>query len=85
MGIFVLYTMFTTYAAPLASLGIPCPFFFVPAILPFTCHLPPFPSTPNERRLTFRIVLQDEAQITGVALTAWITIRSVPTLFVAAQ
>ena len=61
MGIFALYTMFTTYAVPLASLVIPHPFFFVPAILLFTHRRPPFPSIPNKQRLTFRVVLQDEA------------------------
>ena len=61
MGISVLYTMFTTYAAPLASPVIPHPFLFVPAILLFThCH-PPFPSIPNRWQLTFRIMLQDKA------------------------
>ena len=33
MGVFVLYTMFTTHAAPLAFPVIPHPFLFVPAIL----------------------------------------------------
>ena len=61
MGISALYTMFTTYAVPLASLVIPHPSFFVPAILLFTCRRPPFPSIPNKQWLTFRVVLQDEA------------------------
>jgi hypothetical protein len=61
MGIFALYTMFTTYAVPLASLVIPHPSFFVPAILLFTRRRPPFPSIPNKQRLTFRVVPQDEA------------------------
>ena len=46
---------------PLASLLTPRPSFFVPAILLFTRCRPPFPSIPNKRRLTFRVVLQDEA------------------------
>jgi hypothetical protein len=61
MGIFALYIMFTTYAAPLASLLTPRPSFFVPAILLFTRRRPPFPSIPNKRRSTFRVALQDEA------------------------
>ena len=61
MGIFALYTMFTTYAAPLASHVILHPFLFVPAILLFTRCCPPFPFITNRRWLTFRIVLQDKA------------------------
>ena len=41
MGIFALYTMFTIYAAPLASPVIPHPFLFVLAILLFTGCRPP--------------------------------------------
>ena len=61
MGIFALYIMFTTYAAPLASLITPRPSFFVSDILLFTRCLLPFSSIPSKRRLTFRVVLQDEA------------------------